>query len=86
MQLLDKLVSDIDRQTERRLLMVTLVQAGFIALTLLLLIGTTCYLRRRLLHPWRQLVEMALAVGRGDLAAASHSAATRMKWRRSAAR
>ncbi|ASM07758.1 TPA: nitrate/nitrite two-component system sensor histidine kinase NarX [Serratia marcescens] len=65
-QLLDKLVSDIDRQTERRLLMVTLVQAGFIALTLLLLIGTTCYLRRRLLHPWRQLVEMALAVGRGD--------------------
>ncbi|EPA6636577.1 HAMP domain-containing protein [Serratia marcescens] len=65
-QLLDKLVSDIDRQTERRLLMVTLVQAGFIALTLLLLFGTTCYLRRRLLHPWRQLVEMALAVGRGD--------------------
>ncbi|WP_273767962.1 hypothetical protein, partial [Aeromonas hydrophila] len=32
-RLLDKLVSDIDRQTERRLLMVTLVQAGFIALT-----------------------------------------------------
>jgi two-component system nitrate/nitrite sensor histidine kinase NarX len=64
--LLDKLVSDIDHQTERRLLMVTLVQAGFIALTLLLLAGTICYLRRRLLHPWRQLVAMALAVGRGD--------------------
>ncbi|UTN99197.1 MULTISPECIES: nitrate/nitrite two-component system sensor histidine kinase NarX [Serratia] len=64
--LLDKLVSDIDHQTERRLLMVTLVQAGFIALTLLLLVGTICYLRRRLLHPWRQLVAMALSAGRGD--------------------
>ncbi|CAM4099144.1 nitrate/nitrite two-component system sensor histidine kinase NarX [Serratia silvae] len=64
--LLDKLVSDIDHQTERRLLMVTLVQGGFIVLTLLLLVGTICYLRRRLLHPWRQLVAMALAVGRGD--------------------
>jgi len=64
--LLDKLVSDIDRQTERRLLMVTLVQAVFIALTLFLLVGTICYLRRRLLHPWRQLVAMALSAGRGD--------------------
>lgn len=64
--LLDKLVSGIDRQTERRLLMVTLVQAGFIALTLLLLVGTICYLRNRLLHPWRQLVAMALSAGRGD--------------------
>lgn len=64
--LLDKLVSDIDHQTERRLLMVTVVQGGFIALTLLLLVCTICYLRRRLLHPWRQLVAMALAVGRGD--------------------
>ncbi len=85
MQLLDKLVSDIDRQTERRLLMVTLVQAGFIALTLLLL-GTTCYLRRRLLHPWRQLVEMALAVGRGDFSRRFAQRGHRMKWRRSAAR
>lgn len=67
--LLDRLVSDIDRQTERRLLMVTVVQGGFIALTLLLLLGTICYLRRRLLHPWRQLVTMALAVGRGDFSA-----------------
>ncbi|GAK27270.1 nitrate/nitrite two-component system sensor histidine kinase NarX [Serratia liquefaciens] len=64
--LLDALVSDIDRHTERRLLTVTLVQAVFIALTLLLLVGTICYLRRRLLHPWRQLVAMALSVGRGD--------------------
>ncbi|HHB1424798.1 TPA: nitrate/nitrite two-component system sensor histidine kinase NarX [Serratia odorifera] len=64
--LLDKLVSDIDRHTERRLLMVMLVQWVFIALTLLLLIGTICYLRRRLLHPWRQLVAMAQAVGHGD--------------------
>ena len=45
--LLDALVSDIDRHTERRLLTVTLVQAVFIALTLLLLVGTICYLRRR---------------------------------------
>ncbi|MGW1442911.1 nitrate/nitrite two-component system sensor histidine kinase NarX [Serratia rhizosphaerae] len=64
--LLDALVSDIDRQTERRLLAATLVQWVFIALTLLLLAGTICYLRRRLLHPWRQLVTMAMAVGRGD--------------------
>ena len=63
---LDTLVSDIDHHTERRLLTVTLVQAVFIALTLLLLVGTICYLRRRLLHPWRQLVAMALSVGRGD--------------------
>ncbi len=67
--LLDKMVSDIDHQTERRLLMVTVVQGGFIVLTLLLLLGTICYLRRRLLHPWRQLVAMALAVGRGDFSA-----------------
>ncbi|CAI0899115.1 nitrate/nitrite two-component system sensor histidine kinase NarX [Serratia grimesii] len=64
--LLDTLVSDIDHHTERRLLTVTLVQAVFIVLTLLLLVGTICYLRRRLLHPWRQLVAMALSAGRGD--------------------
>lgn len=63
---LDTLVSDIDHHTERRLLTVTLVQGAFIALTLLLLVGTICYLRRRLLHPWRQLVAMALSAGRGD--------------------
>ncbi|MFI8415732.1 nitrate/nitrite two-component system sensor histidine kinase NarX [Serratia sp. NPDC078593] len=65
-RLLDTLVSDIDQRTERRLWLVTLVQWIFIALTLLMLIGTICYLRRRLLHPWRQLVTMAIAVGHGD--------------------
>lgn len=64
--LLDKLVSDIDHQTEQRVLMVMIVQGIFIALTLLLLVGTIGYLRRRLLHPWRQLVVMAQAVGHGD--------------------
>ncbi len=64
--LLDKLVSDIDHHTERRLLLVTLVQGCFIMLMLLLLIGTIAYLRRRLLRPWRQLVAMARAVGQGD--------------------
>lgn len=64
--LLDKLVSSIDRQTERRLGLVTLVQAGFIALTLLLLLATIGYLRQRLLHPWRQLLTMAQAVGQGN--------------------
>ncbi|QKJ88164.1 nitrate/nitrite two-component system sensor histidine kinase NarX [Paramixta manurensis] len=65
-ELLDKLVSDIDHQTERRLLMVTLVQGIFITLMLVLLVGTVIYLRRRLLQPWRQLVAMAAAVGHGD--------------------
>lgn len=83
--LLDALVSDIDRQTERRLLAATLVQWVFIALTLLLLAGTICYLRRRLLHPWRQLVTMAMAVGRGDFSRRFPSAGGRMKWPRSAA-
>ncbi|RLM06927.1 nitrate/nitrite two-component system sensor histidine kinase NarX [Gibbsiella quercinecans] len=64
--LLDKLVSSIDYQTERRLGLVTLVQAGFIALTLLLLLATICYLRQRLLHPWRQLLAMAQAIGQGN--------------------
>lgn len=64
--LLDKLVSSIDHQTERRLWLVTLVQAVFIALTLLLFLATIGYLRQRLLHPWRQLLAMAKAIGQGN--------------------
>lgn len=63
---LDEMVSALDRQTEQRLQLVSLVQKVFIALTLLLLAATVWYLRRRLLLPWRQLVGMSHAIGRGD--------------------
>ncbi|ANC41124.1 nitrate/nitrite two-component system sensor histidine kinase NarX [Hafnia alvei] len=63
---LDELVSAIDHQTEQRLTMVSMVQKIFIILTLLLLVGTVVYLRRRLLHPWRQLVGMSQAIGQGN--------------------
>ncbi len=63
---LDELVSAIDHQTEQRLTMVSMVQKIFIILTLLLLVGTVVYLRRRLLHPWRQLVSMSQAIGQGN--------------------
>ncbi|WP_413733182.1 nitrate/nitrite two-component system sensor histidine kinase NarX [Sodalis sp. RH20] len=63
---LDALVSDLDRNTERRLALVALVQKIIIALTLLVLTGTILYLRRRLLRPWRHLLNQARAVSRGD--------------------
>lgn len=63
---LDELVSSIDHQTEQRLTMVGVVQKIFILLTLLLLAGTVFYLRRRLLHPWRQLVSMSQTIGQGN--------------------
>ncbi|NDL65797.1 nitrate/nitrite two-component system sensor histidine kinase NarX [Acerihabitans arboris] len=63
---LDALVSDLDRNTERRLTLVASVQKIVIALTLLVLAGTIIYLRRRLLRPWRRLLNQARAVSRGD--------------------
>ncbi|WP_413731030.1 ATP-binding protein [Sodalis sp. RH22] len=63
---LDALVSDLDRNTERRLALVALVQKIIIALTLLVLTGTILYLRHRLLRPWRRLLNQARAVSRGD--------------------
>ncbi len=63
---LDLLVSALERNTEHRLMLVALVQKGVIALTLLVLAGTIGYLRRRLLRPWRRLLNQANAVSRGD--------------------
>lgn len=63
---LDRLVSAIDQKTEQRLTLVSRVQRSFIGLTLLLLVLSICYLRRRLLGPWRELLAMATAIGRGD--------------------
>ncbi|ACS85563.1 nitrate/nitrite two-component system sensor histidine kinase NarX [Musicola paradisiaca] len=63
---LDALVSAIDQKTETRLQRVTWVQQGFIASMLLLLLATFFYLRHRLLTPWRKLIFMAQAIGRGD--------------------
>ncbi|WP_114193409.1 nitrate/nitrite two-component system sensor histidine kinase NarX [Edaphovirga cremea] len=65
-QQLDLLVSSIDQKTEHRLMMVAMVQKVVIVLTLLLLVGTIWYLRRRLLHPWRRLLAQARAVSTGD--------------------
>ncbi|MEH2921509.1 nitrate/nitrite two-component system sensor histidine kinase NarX [Samsonia erythrinae] len=63
---LDDLVSAIDQKTEQRLMMVTQVQRIFIGIMVILLVTTFFYLRRRLLTPWRHLVSMTKAIGRGD--------------------
>jgi len=63
---LDALVSAIDQKTERRLALAALVQKVEIGLTLLVLLGTMLYLRRRLLQPWRRLLSLANAVAGGD--------------------
>lgn len=63
---LDALVLAIDHKTEQRIVLVSVIQWIFIALTLILLLATTFYLRRRLLRPWLQLITMANAIARGD--------------------
>ncbi len=63
---LDALVSAIDRKTEHRLMLVAQVQKVEIGLSLLVLLGTVFYLRRRLLQPWRRLLRQANAVAAGD--------------------
>ncbi|EMY3530338.1 two-component system sensor histidine kinase NarX [Yersinia ruckeri] len=63
---LDALVLAIDHKTEQRIVRVSVIQWVFIALTLVLLLATTFYLRRRLLRPWLQLIAMANAIARGD--------------------
>ncbi|MEC5317741.1 nitrate/nitrite two-component system sensor histidine kinase NarX [Brenneria populi subsp. brevivirga] len=63
---LDTLVSAIDHQTERRITMMTLVQRLFVVLMGIVLCAAIVYLRQRLLAPWRRLIAMAQAIGRGD--------------------
>lgn len=47
-------------------------QLIFTALTLLLLFGSVWHFRRRLLHPWQQLMEMANSIGHGNFSARFH--------------
>ncbi|TKI06570.1 nitrate/nitrite two-component system sensor histidine kinase NarX [Martelella alba] len=63
---LDTLVSAIEHQTERRLMLVALVQKVAIALSMAVLLVTIIFLRRRLLEPWRRLLRQADAVAGGD--------------------
>lgn len=63
---LNALVLSLDHHTEQRLMMVGWIQNIFVALTFFWLLGTVWYLRRRILHPWRQLVSMSKAIGEGD--------------------
>lgn len=63
---IDQLVSSFDRTTELRLHRVILLQQAMAALMGLLLVFTVVWLRKRLLRPWRQLLDMAYAIGQKD--------------------
>ncbi|MCT8250035.1 nitrate/nitrite two-component system sensor histidine kinase NarX [Proteus faecis] len=69
---LDKLVLSIDQLTEQKIRLVAYTQLIFTALTLLLLFGSVWHFRRRLLHPWQQLMAMANSIGHGDFSARFH--------------
>lgn len=69
---LDKLVLSIDQLTEQKIRLVAYTQLIFTALTLLLLFGSVWHFRRRLLHPWQQLMTMANSIGHGDFSARFH--------------
>lgn len=63
---LDNIVDALEQQTEYHLMLISVIQAGFIGLTLLLLVLTIWFLHRRLLIPWRHLLAQAKAVSEGD--------------------
>lgn len=69
---LDKLVLSIDQLTEQKIRLVAYTQLIFAALTLLLLFGSVWHFRRRLLHPWQQLMAMANSIGHGNFSARFH--------------
>lgn len=69
---LDKLVLSIDQLTEQKIRLVAYTQLIFTALTLLLLFGSVWHFRRRLLHPWQQLMTMANSIGHGNFSARFH--------------
>lgn len=69
---LDKLVLSIDQLTEQKIRLVAYTQLIFTALTLLLLFGSVWHFRRRLLHPWQQLMTMANSIGHGNFTARFH--------------
>jgi len=63
---LDKLVAALEHKTEYHLTLISMVQRGLLAITLLLLALTIWFLRRRLLEPWQRLLAQANAVTAGD--------------------
>lgn len=63
---LDELVLGIDQLTEQKIRLVAYTQFTFTALTFLLLFGSVWHFRRRLLHPWQQLMKMANSIGHGN--------------------
>lgn len=63
---LDKLVAALEHKTEYHLALISMVQRGLLAITLLLLVATIWFLRRRLLAPWQRLLAQANAVSAGD--------------------
>ncbi|WP_416821698.1 nitrate/nitrite two-component system sensor histidine kinase NarX, partial [Cronobacter sakazakii] len=63
---IDALVSAFDSSTEHRIAQIVMLQRGMALLMGLLLLFTLLWLRRRLLRPWRQLLEIAHAVGHRD--------------------
>src|SRR5471032_112942 len=63
---LDKLVTALEHKTEYHLTLISMVQRGLLAITLLLLALTIWFLRRRLLEPWQRLLAQANAVTAGD--------------------
>ncbi|MBJ3815525.1 nitrate/nitrite two-component system sensor histidine kinase NarX [Shimwellia pseudoproteus] len=63
---IDKLVTAFDQQTELRMQRVVLLQLVMALLMGLLFLFTVVWLLKRLLQPWRQLMNMATAVGHRD--------------------
>lgn len=63
---LDKMVATLEHKTEYHLALISMVQHGLLAFTLMLLALTIWFLRRRLLEPLRRLLAQANAVSAGE--------------------
>ncbi len=64
---LDQLVHLIDKETEHRLWILKSLQTLFIFLLIILLLVNIVHLRRRIFHPWRQLLTMSFHLKNGHL-------------------
>ncbi|TVO39063.1 nitrate/nitrite two-component system sensor histidine kinase NarX [Vibrio algivorus] len=64
---LDQLVYLIDQETEHRLWILKSLQATFIILLIVILFTNIIHLRRRIFHPWRQLLTMSFHLKNGHL-------------------
>lgn len=63
---IDQLVSAFDRTTETRIERAVLIQKTLAGLMAFLCLFTLCWLRKRLLRPWKTLLSMANAIGQRD--------------------